>query len=59
MELLYANSWDSGPDTPSGDFTGSLHPMAETPEGDLESAGNAVRDYMVTSPGLSSRMGSM
>ncbi|XP_017555518.2 kinesin-like protein KIF21A isoform X3 [Pygocentrus nattereri] len=59
MELLYANNCDSGPDTPSGDFTGPLHPMAETPEGDLESAGNAVRDYMVPSAGLSSRMGSI
>ncbi|KAL7858261.1 hypothetical protein AOLI_G00183630 [Acnodon oligacanthus] len=59
MELLYANNCDSGPDTPSGDFTGPLHPMAETPEGDLESAGNAVRDYMVPSVGLSSRMGSI
>ncbi|XP_072526461.1 kinesin-like protein KIF21A isoform X2 [Salminus brasiliensis] len=61
MELLYANSCDSGPDTPSGEFTGPLHPMAETPEGstDLESAGNAVRDYMVPSAGFSSRMGSI
>ncbi|XP_036431873.1 kinesin-like protein KIF21A isoform X1 [Colossoma macropomum] len=59
MELLYANNCDSGPDTPSGDFTGPLHPVAETPEGDLESAGNAVRDYMVPSAGLSSRMGSI
>uniref|UniRef100_A0AAR2L2I9 Kinesin motor domain-containing protein n=1 Tax=Pygocentrus nattereri TaxID=42514 RepID=A0AAR2L2I9_PYGNA len=54
MELLYANNCDSGPDTPSGDFTGPLHPMAETPEGDLESAGNAVRDYMVPSAGFNS-----
>ncbi|XP_049330598.1 kinesin-like protein KIF21A isoform X1 [Astyanax mexicanus] len=61
MELLYANSCDSGPDTQSGDFAGPLHPMAETPEGpsDLESAGNAVRDYMVPTAGFSSRMGSI
>uniref|UniRef100_A0A8B9GSK3 Kinesin family member 21A n=1 Tax=Astyanax mexicanus TaxID=7994 RepID=A0A8B9GSK3_ASTMX len=61
MELLYANSCDSGPDTPSGDFAGPLHPTAETPEGpsDLESAGNAVRDYMVPTAGFSSRMGSI
>uniref|UniRef100_A0A4W4E6U9 Kinesin motor domain-containing protein n=1 Tax=Electrophorus electricus TaxID=8005 RepID=A0A4W4E6U9_ELEEL len=59
MELLYANNYDSGPDTPSGDFTGSLQPMAETPEGgaDLESAGSAVRDYIVPPAGLISRMG--
>ncbi|KAI4872174.1 hypothetical protein NFI96_031009, partial [Prochilodus magdalenae] len=59
MELLYANSCDSGPDTPSGDFTGPLHPMAETPEGEPESAAVAVRDYMVPSAGMSSRMGSI
>uniref|UniRef100_A0A4W4E677 Kinesin motor domain-containing protein n=1 Tax=Electrophorus electricus TaxID=8005 RepID=A0A4W4E677_ELEEL len=61
MELLYANNYDSGPDTPSGDFTGSLQPMAETPEGgaDLESAGSAVRDYIVPPAGLISRMGSI
>ncbi|XP_066522995.1 kinesin-like protein KIF21A isoform X2 [Hoplias malabaricus] len=57
MELLYANNCDSGPDTPSGEFSGPLHPMAETPEGDMETAGNTVRDYMV--PGLSTRMGSI
>ncbi|XP_077067582.1 kinesin-like protein KIF21A isoform X5 [Siphateles boraxobius] len=62
MELLYVNNCDSGPDTPTRDFI-PLHPMTETPEGagDLESAGNTVRDrdYMLSSAGLSSRMGSI
>uniref|UniRef100_A0A671QEN4 Kinesin-like protein KIF21A n=1 Tax=Sinocyclocheilus anshuiensis TaxID=1608454 RepID=A0A671QEN4_9TELE len=42
MELLYVNNCDSGPDTPTRDFSVPLHPMAETSEGagDLESAGN-------------------
>uniref|UniRef100_A0A672QEB5 Kinesin family member 21A n=1 Tax=Sinocyclocheilus grahami TaxID=75366 RepID=A0A672QEB5_SINGR len=51
MELLYVNNCDSGPDTPTRDFSVPLHPMAETSEGagDLESAGNTVRDrdYML------------
>lgn len=63
MELLYVNNCDSGPDTPTRDFSVPLHPMAETSEGagDLESAGNTVRDrdYMLPPAGLSSRMGSM
>uniref|UniRef100_A0A8C1HDZ1 Kinesin family member 21A n=1 Tax=Cyprinus carpio carpio TaxID=630221 RepID=A0A8C1HDZ1_CYPCA len=62
MELLYVNNCDSGPDTPTRDFSVPLHPMAETSEGagDLESAGNTVRDrdYMLPTAGLSSRMGS-
>uniref|UniRef100_A0A672Q7D2 Kinesin family member 21A n=1 Tax=Sinocyclocheilus grahami TaxID=75366 RepID=A0A672Q7D2_SINGR len=60
MELLYVNNCDSGPDTPTRDFSVPLHPMAETSEvsGDLESAGNTVRDrdYMLPPAGLSSRM---
>ncbi|XP_076863687.1 kinesin-like protein KIF21A isoform X3 [Brachyhypopomus gauderio] len=58
LELLYPNNCDSGPDTPSGDFSALL---AETPEGgvDLESAGNAVRDHMVPPASLTSRMGSI
>uniref|UniRef100_A0A672QB97 Kinesin family member 21A n=1 Tax=Sinocyclocheilus grahami TaxID=75366 RepID=A0A672QB97_SINGR len=38
MELLYVNNCDSGPDTPTRDFSVPLHPMAETSEvsGDLE-----------------------
>ncbi|XP_016094034.1 kinesin-like protein KIF21A [Sinocyclocheilus grahami] len=63
MELLYVNNCDSGPDTPTRDFSVPLHPMAETSEvsGDLESAGNTVRDrdYMLPPAGLSSRMGTM
>uniref|UniRef100_A0A8C1ZD13 Kinesin family member 21A n=1 Tax=Cyprinus carpio TaxID=7962 RepID=A0A8C1ZD13_CYPCA len=63
MELLYVNNCDSGPDTPTRDFSVPLHPMAETSEGagDLESAGNTVRDrdYMLPTAGLSSRMGSI
>ncbi|XP_016423930.1 kinesin-like protein KIF21A [Sinocyclocheilus rhinocerous] len=63
MELLYVNNCDSGPDTPTRDFSVPLHPMAETFEGagDLESAGNTVRDrdYMLPAAGLSSRMGSI
>ncbi|XP_050955428.1 kinesin-like protein KIF21B isoform X7 [Labeo rohita] len=63
MELLYVNNCDSGPDTPTRDFSVPLHPMAETSEGagDLESAGNTVRDrdYMLPPAGLSSRMGSI
>ncbi|XP_073687523.1 kinesin-like protein KIF21A isoform X4 [Garra rufa] len=63
MELLYVNNCDSGPDTPTRDFSVPLHPMAETSEGagDLESAGNAVRDrdYMLPPAGMSSRMGSI
>ncbi|XP_073669362.1 kinesin-like protein KIF21A isoform X2 [Paramisgurnus dabryanus] len=55
MELLYVNNCDCGPETP-------LHPMSETIEGtgDLESAGNTVRDrdYMLPA-GLTSRMGSI
>ncbi|XDV52524.1 hypothetical protein PO909_021246, partial [Leuciscus waleckii] len=62
MELLYVNNCDSGPDTPTRDFI-PLHPMTETSEGagDLESAGNTVRDrdYMLPPAGLSSRMGSI
>uniref|UniRef100_A0A672QE90 Kinesin family member 21A n=1 Tax=Sinocyclocheilus grahami TaxID=75366 RepID=A0A672QE90_SINGR len=61
MELLYVNNCDSGPDTPTRDFSVPLHPMAETSEGagDLESAGNTVRDrdYMLPTACLSSRMG--
>ncbi|XP_052453802.1 kinesin-like protein KIF21A isoform X8 [Carassius gibelio] len=63
MELLYVNNCDSGPDTPTRDFSVPLHPMHETSEGagDLESPGNTVRDrdYMLPTPGLSSRMGSI
>uniref|UniRef100_A0A671LMC8 Kinesin-like protein KIF21A n=1 Tax=Sinocyclocheilus anshuiensis TaxID=1608454 RepID=A0A671LMC8_9TELE len=63
MELLYVNNCDSGPDTPTRDFSVPLHPMAETSEvsGDLESTGNTVRDrdYMLPPAGLSSRMGTM
>ncbi|XP_043083991.1 kinesin-like protein KIF21A isoform X2 [Puntigrus tetrazona] len=63
MELLYVNNFDSGPDTPTRDFSVPLHPMAETSEGagDLESAGNTVRDrdYMLPTAGLSSRMGNI
>lgn len=62
MELLYVNNCDSGPDTPTREFIPS-HPMTEASEGagDLESAGNTVRDrdYMLPPAGLSSRMGSM
>lgn len=62
MELLYVNNCETGQDTPTRDFI-PLHPMTETSEGagDLESAGNTVRDrdYMLPSAGLSSRMGSM
>uniref|UniRef100_A0A8C1JTQ2 Kinesin family member 21A n=1 Tax=Cyprinus carpio TaxID=7962 RepID=A0A8C1JTQ2_CYPCA len=58
MELLYVNNCDSGPDTPTRDFSVPLHPMAETSElaGDLESAGNTVRDrdYMLPPAGFSS-----
>uniref|UniRef100_A0A671LI30 Kinesin-like protein KIF21A n=1 Tax=Sinocyclocheilus anshuiensis TaxID=1608454 RepID=A0A671LI30_9TELE len=63
MELLYVNNCDSGPDTPTRDFSVPLHPMAETSEvsGDLESTGNTVRDrdYMLPPAGLSSRMGTI
>ncbi len=63
MELLYVNNCDSGPETPTRDFSVPLHPMAEASEGtaDMESAGNTVRDrdYMLSTAGLSSRMGSM
>uniref|UniRef100_A0A8C1VZ52 Kinesin family member 21A n=1 Tax=Cyprinus carpio TaxID=7962 RepID=A0A8C1VZ52_CYPCA len=56
MELLYVNNCDSGPDTPTRDFSVPLHPMAETSElaGDLESAGNTVRDrdYMLPPAGF-------
>uniref|UniRef100_A0A671LIZ6 Kinesin-like protein KIF21A n=1 Tax=Sinocyclocheilus anshuiensis TaxID=1608454 RepID=A0A671LIZ6_9TELE len=58
MELLYVNNCDSGPDTPTRDFSVPLHPMAETSEvsGDLESTGNTVRDrdYMLPPAGFSS-----
>ena len=59
MELLYANS-DSALDTPT-DFSTPILPLAETPEVgvDLENYGPSVRDYMTTSPGFSSKMGSM
>ncbi|XP_030646391.1 kinesin-like protein KIF21A, partial [Chanos chanos] len=63
MELLYANSCDSGPDTPTGDFPAPLHPMTETPEGggESESSGMSVRDRDFVAPptGLSSKMGSI
>ncbi|XP_051975444.1 kinesin-like protein KIF21A isoform X3 [Xyrauchen texanus] len=63
MELLYLNNCDSGPDTPTKDFSIPLHTMAETSEGviDMESAGNTIRDrdYMLPPVGLSSRMGSI
>lgn len=63
MELLYVNNCDSGPDTPTRDFSVPLHQMTETSEGaaDLESAGNTVRDrdYMLPTASLSSRMSSM
>ncbi|XP_052400035.1 kinesin-like protein KIF21A isoform X1 [Carassius gibelio] len=63
MELLYVNNCDSGPDTPARDFSVPLHPMTETSEvaGDLESAGNTVRDrdYMLPPASLSSRMGTI
>lgn len=63
MELLYVNNCDSGQDTPTRDFAVPLHPMAETCEGsgDLESAGNTVRDrdYTPSPAGLTSRMGGM
>uniref|UniRef100_A0A671LI93 Kinesin-like protein KIF21A n=1 Tax=Sinocyclocheilus anshuiensis TaxID=1608454 RepID=A0A671LI93_9TELE len=56
MELLYVNNCDSGPDTPTRDFSVPLHPMAETSEvsGDLESTGNTVRDrdYMLPPAGF-------
>ncbi|XP_062317736.1 kinesin-like protein KIF21A isoform X2 [Osmerus eperlanus] len=59
MELLYANS-DSALDTPT-DFSTPILPLAETPEVgvDLENYGPSVRDYMTTSPGFSSKMGSI
>lgn len=60
MELLYANSCEPGLDTPSGEFTSSLHPMAETPEGGTdESLSSTLRDYMLPASALSSRMGGM
>ncbi|XP_062847664.1 kinesin-like protein KIF21A isoform X2 [Trichomycterus rosablanca] len=61
MELLYANNCDSGPDTPSGDFTNPLPLMPETPEGgpDLETVGNTVRDYMIPAAALSTRTGTI
>ncbi|XP_046715478.1 kinesin-like protein KIF21A isoform X2 [Silurus meridionalis] len=57
MELLYANSCEPGLDTPSGEFTSPLHPMAETPEGTDESLSSTLRDYMLPGSALSSRMG--
>ncbi|KAG7323928.1 hypothetical protein KOW79_011944 [Hemibagrus wyckioides] len=58
MELLYANSSEPGLDTPSGEFTSPLQPMAETPEGGTdESLGSTLRDYMLPAAALSSRMG--
>ncbi|XP_053541559.1 kinesin-like protein KIF21A isoform X8 [Ictalurus punctatus] len=58
MELLYANSCEPGLDAPSGEFTGPLHPMAETPEGGTdESLSSTLRDYMLPAAALSSRMG--
>eukprot|EP00063_Salmo_salar_P006347 XP_013981182.1 PREDICTED: kinesin-like protein KIF21A isoform X3 [Salmo salar] len=63
MELLYANS-DAAPDMPSGDFSSSCLPLAETPEEgrDPETPiGSSVRDrdFMAHSPGLASKMGSI
>ncbi|XP_053496951.1 kinesin-like protein KIF21A isoform X6 [Ictalurus furcatus] len=58
MELLYANSCEPGLDAPSGEFTGPLHPMAETPEGGTdESLSSTLREYMLPAAALSSRMG--
>lgn len=61
MELLYANNSESGPDTPTGDFTGHLPLIPKTPDGgpDLEVVGNTVRDYMIPSVALSTRTGTM
>ncbi|XP_053372080.1 kinesin-like protein KIF21A isoform X4 [Clarias gariepinus] len=58
MELLYANSGETGIDASSGEFTGPLHPMAETPEGGTdEPLSSTLREYMVPAAALSSRMG--
>ncbi|KAF5902586.1 kinesin-like protein KIF21A isoform X3 [Clarias magur] len=58
MELLYANSSETGIDAPSGEFTGPLHPLAETPEGGTdEPLSSTLREYMVPAAALSSRMG--
>lgn len=60
MELLYANSGETGIDASSGEFTGPLHPMAETPEGGTdEPLSSTLREYMVPAAALSSRMGGM
>ncbi|XP_060770923.1 kinesin-like protein KIF21A isoform X3 [Neoarius graeffei] len=60
MELLYANSCEPGLDTPSGEFTSPLHPMAETPEGGTdESLSSTLRDYMLPASALSTRMGGL
>ncbi|XP_028814896.1 kinesin-like protein KIF21A isoform X1 [Denticeps clupeoides] len=63
MELLYANNCDPSLDTSTGDFSASLHPMAETPEGagDIEYVGSSGRDrdHMNPPTGLSSKLGSI
>ncbi|XP_034443621.1 kinesin-like protein KIF21A isoform X8 [Hippoglossus hippoglossus] len=58
MELLYANS-DSAPDAPTADFSSPMLPLAEAPDGDMDTSGSSVRDYTALSPGFSSKMGSM
>ncbi|XP_062402973.1 kinesin-like protein KIF21A isoform X2 [Sardina pilchardus] len=60
MELLYANTGDTTPDTPTGDFS---HPLAEALDtgGDADSVGSSVRDRDLLAPasGFSSKLGSM
>ena len=58
MELLYANS-DSAPDASTADFSSPMLPLAEAPDGDMDTSGSSVRDYTALSPGFSSKMGSM
>ncbi|XP_041965700.1 kinesin-like protein KIF21A isoform X2 [Alosa sapidissima] len=60
MELLYANTGDTTPDTPTGDFS---HPLGEALDGggDADSAGSSVRDRDLLAPasGFSSKLGSI
>ncbi|XP_031419868.1 LOW QUALITY PROTEIN: kinesin-like protein KIF21A [Clupea harengus] len=70
MELLYANSSESTPDsTTTGELSGALHPLAETPEGAGELDSSVVvssardrdrdRDLMAPASGFSSKLGSI
>ena len=70
MELLYANSSESTPDSTTGELSGAPHPLAETPEGAGELDSSVIssardrdrdrdRDLMAPASGFSSKLGSM